>query len=238
MYMKIGLVQYRSINNDIPFNLSQIERAAKACAGTVDLLCFGEAFLQGFDSLSWKYEEDKNVAVTKDSPEMQTVCDWSKEYGVAIAFGYIERENDTLYSSYAFIEDGELSRNYRRISIGWKDSSKTDRHYSEGEDVETFSFRGHAFEIALCGDLWDVTWEKFRTYAIILWPVYVNFSLEEWQEEEKEYAQQASRIARRVLMVNSLSEDPVSHGGTFDLNSGEIRNKVPYDVEDILMVEL
>ncbi|MBP1587089.1 MAG: carbon-nitrogen hydrolase family protein, partial [Clostridia bacterium] len=65
-----------------------------------------------------------------------------------------------------------------------------------------------------------------------------NFSLEEWQEEEKEYAQQASKIARRVLMVNSLSEDPVSHGGTFDLDSGEIRNKVPYDVEDILMVEL
>ena len=101
--MKIGLAQYRFINNDTSFNLSQIERAAKSCAGAVDLLCFGETFLQGFDSLSWKYEEDKNVAVTKDSPEMQTICDWSKEYGVAIALGYIEREDDTLYSSYAFI---------------------------------------------------------------------------------------------------------------------------------------
>ena len=95
--MKIGLAQYKFINKDITFNLSQIEKALKNASERVDLLCFGEAFLQGFDSLSWKYEEDKNVAMTKDSLEMQTICTWSKEYNVAIAFGYIEKENDTLY---------------------------------------------------------------------------------------------------------------------------------------------
>lgn len=82
--MKIGLAQYKFINNDITFNLSQIEKSIKSASGKVDLLCFGEAFLQDFDSLSWKYEEDKNVAVTKDSTEMQTICNWSKEYEVLL----------------------------------------------------------------------------------------------------------------------------------------------------------
>ena len=43
----------------IAFNISQIEKALSAAQGRVDLLCFGEAFLQGFDSLSWDYETDK-----------------------------------------------------------------------------------------------------------------------------------------------------------------------------------
>ena len=236
--MKIGLVQYKFINNDIEFNLSQIERALKETAGRADLLCFGEAFLQGFDSLSWNHEKDKSIAVTRDSSEMQTICDWSKAYRVAIAVGYIERDDDSIYSSYAFIEDGKVSHNYRRMSIGWKESGKTDDHYKEGETVETFSFMNHNFEIALCGDLWDVTWDKFITNRIVLWPVYVNFSLDEWPQEEIEYAQQAEKISERVLMVNSLSDDPVSHGGTFVFKEGIILSKLQYDVEDILIVGL
>ena len=45
--MKIGLVSYRSENKNIPFNLMQIERALKEAQGQAELLCFGEAFLQG-----------------------------------------------------------------------------------------------------------------------------------------------------------------------------------------------
>lgn len=30
------------------------------------MICFGEAFLQGFDSLSWNYEKDKEIAYQKN----------------------------------------------------------------------------------------------------------------------------------------------------------------------------
>ena len=236
--MKIGLVQYEFKNIDIQFNLAQIEKAIVCSSGEVDLLCFGESFLQGFDSLSWDYAEDKNVAISQYSPEMEKVCKWSKEYDVALLVGYFEQDNESIYSSCAFINDGIVEHNYRRMSLGWKESSKTDYHYKEGESVVKFSFKGNDFEIALCGDLWDVTWERFKTDAIVLWPVYVNFSLEEWQDEEKEYAEQASNIANRVLMVNPLSDNPISHGGTFVFKEGIILSKLQYDVEDILIVEL
>ena len=68
--MKIGLVSYRSENKNIPFNLTQIERALKETQGQAELLCFGEAFLQGFDSLCWDYETDRQMAVDQNSETM------------------------------------------------------------------------------------------------------------------------------------------------------------------------
>lgn len=53
------------------FNMSQIERAMQEAAGKADLLCFVEAFLQGFDSLCWDYEIDKDMAVSLGSETME-----------------------------------------------------------------------------------------------------------------------------------------------------------------------
>ena len=236
--MKVGLAQYKFINNDIEFNLSQIEKAMKEYAGQVDMICFGETFLQGFDSLCWDYERDKDVAVTQDSEEMKKICGWSREYDMAILLGYMEKADDSIYSSCAFINGGEVEENYRRMSVGWKEFSRTDYHYKEDEELVSFSFKGQDFLIALCGDLWDVDWERFKTDATILWPVYVNFDLDAWKEQEHEYAKQASKISSRVLMVNSLSDEPVSHGGTFDIKDGRIIGKLPYDREEVLIVDL
>ena len=65
--MKIGLVSYRCENKNIAFNLSQIKKALDNCKNKVDLLCFSEAFIQGFDCLTWDYEIDKEMAISKDS---------------------------------------------------------------------------------------------------------------------------------------------------------------------------
>ena len=52
--MRIGLASYEVKNKDVAFNLSQMERAMEKAQGKVELLCFGEAFLQGFDALGDK----------------------------------------------------------------------------------------------------------------------------------------------------------------------------------------
>jgi len=118
--MKIGLVSYEFRNNDIAFSVSQIEKAMGSLQGKVSLLCFGEAFLQGFDALSWNYDHDKHIAISADSEIMQQLCGMTLRYEVGILFGYIEKCNDSLYSSCAVIVNGKLVHNYRRISKGWK----------------------------------------------------------------------------------------------------------------------
>ena len=233
--MILGLVSYKFINNDMQFNISQIEKAIKQSRG-IDILCFGEAFLQGFDAFNWNHEHDKVIAISKDSATMKRLEQMAKDYNIDLAFGYLEIDNEDLYSSYAIIIDGKLTYNYRRISIGWKEYSLTDYHYKEGNEVLSFNYKGHDITIALCGDMWDCP-EKFKSNDLLIWPVYVNFTIDEWKNEEIEYAKQALIACKNTLMINSLSENPDCYGGCFYFKDGQIKEKLDYNIEGILIIE-
>lgn len=235
--MKIGLASYEFINNDITFNLSQMEKAMKSVQGRADLLCFGETFVQGFDALNWNYEHDRHTAISADSKIMKRLCSLTVKYQVDLLFGYIERESDGIYSSCAVIENGKLVYNYRRISKGWKECAITDEHYREGTQTSEFLYHGQPIMISLCGDLWEFP-QRFQTAHLLIWPVYVNFGLKEWEKEEIEYARQAQLAAGRTLMVNSISKNPKSHGGAFYFADGTTAEKSAYDAEEILIVEV
>ena len=115
--MKIGLAAYRCENKNIEVNISRIERAMRKVQGKADLLCFGEAFLQGFDSLCWDYEIDKDMAVSKDSETMERLRKMTVTYGVAVLFGYIERDGERLRHSFPSIPRACLLSRWSRL---WK----------------------------------------------------------------------------------------------------------------------
>ena len=235
--MRIGLVAYECQNGNISFNLGQIERAMKEAQGKADLLCFGEAFLQGFDSLCWNYEADRNVAVGLDSEIISRLRRWTVQYGVALLTGYIEKADDCLYSSCVVLADGEIAHNYRRISRGWKEYRITDSHYCEGNKTDSFCLHGKNMMLALCGDLWDDP-ERFKTRHLLIWPVYVNYSLEDWESGAlDDYALQASLAAADTLMVNPIDMEPRNHGGAFRFRNGKITDRIPFDEERILIVD-
>ena len=235
--MRIGLAAYRCENRNMDFNIGQIERALKEAQGKVDLLCFGEAFLQGFDSLDWKYETDKKTAVAQDSETMDRLRCLTVQYHTAMLVGYIEREGDTLYSSCIVLAEGKTIHNYRRISRGWKDYTQTDNHYREGTETGEFSLQGKKIMLSLCGDMWDFP-ERFKTDHLLIWPVYVNYTLEDWEDGTVEdYAAQAALAAKDALLVNPLDNDPVSHGGAFRFRNGKVTDRIAFDSEQILIVE-
>ena len=192
--MKIGLASYRCENRDMQFNIRQIERAMKETRGKADLLCFGEAFLQGFDSLCWDYEKDRHMAVEQSSETILYLRKLTERYGQALLTGYIEKEQDRLYSS--------------------------------------------CIVLALCGDLWDAP-ERFKTDHLLIWPVYVNYTPEEWENGAlDEYAEQALLVSGDTLMINPIDRNPVNHGGSFRFRDGTVTERIPYDEEQILIVDI
>lgn len=235
--MKIGLAVYEFKNIDIEFNLSQIKKAMKSAQGKVDLLCFGESFLQGFDSLNWNYDLDKHIAVSYNSDIMCRLCAMTLHYEIDLLFGYIEYYNDSIYSSCVVIEKGKITHNYRRISKGWKALNITDERYKEGTSTNEFMYHNQNFMIALCGDMWDYP-QLFKTNHILIWPIYVNFSLEEWEKYEIEYAEQTRLAAYKTLEINSISENPKSYGGAFYFVDGKLKKRTAYGTEEILVVEV
>ena len=237
--MKIGLVSYEFKNGKIEYNIKKIEKAIISANGKADLLCFGETFLQGFDSLSWNYETDKDVAIAKDSLIMEKLKKLSEKYKIDLGIGYIEREKEKIYSSFIVIEKGKTIHNYRRITKNWKEYSITDEHYCEGEISDTFIYKNREFKIALCGDMW-ICPEKFKTNGILLWPVYCNFTKDEWKNTEQyDYAVQSKSASDNVLLVNSITKDElISVGGAYYFKNGKIEKSLELDKEDILFVEI
>ena len=141
--MKIALASAKFKNNDVPFNLRQIEDCMlQAKEAGAELVCFGEAFLQGFDALTWYWERDRDVAVTTDSEVFRALERLTADTGIDLLVGFLEREGEEIYSSCALLSEGRAVHNYRRISRGWKDFRKTDAHYREGREVTPFRWRG------------------------------------------------------------------------------------------------
>ena len=237
--MKIALASAQTVDRDIAHNLSQLERYTKeAKAAGADLVCFGEAFLQGFNALSWRYEIDKTIALTTSSAEFAHIQSLTKKTGIDVLFGYNELEDDAIYSSCALIADGKIAHNYRRISRGWKEYAKTDEHYKEGSVVEVFDYKGKKCVVALCGDLWEYP-ERFAIGEdLLLWPVYVCWTKEEWESGGKiEYAQQAKLCCENTLYINSICEGD-AFGGAAQFLSGAIQKELPIFREGLLYVEI
>ncbi len=237
--MKIALASARIVDRDIRHNLSQMQRYMKeAKANGAELVCFGEAFLQGFHALSWRYEEDRKIALTISSREFAQIRAWTKEIGIDVLFGYNEREEDGLYSSCALIASGEIVQNYRRISKGWKECAQTDEHYREGASVEAFAYRGRKCVIGLCGDLWDHP-ERFALGEdLLFWPVYVSWTREEWENGGKrEYAEQANLCCKNTLYINSVC-DGDAFGGAAQFFGGNIQKELPILKEGLLYVTI
>ena len=139
--MKIALASAQMVDGDIAHNLAQMERwALEAKKKGAQLVCFGETFLQGFGALSFHIEEDWAVGITTGSSLFRKLRELSSLGGIDLLFGYVEREGDSLYSSCALMQEGQLLYNYRRVSQGWKHYWRTDHHYREGDTVEVFSY--------------------------------------------------------------------------------------------------
>ena len=138
-------------------------------------------------------------------------------------------------SSYALIENGDIVHNYRRISKNRKDYEKSCENYREGTDTSPFLFHGVEMTAALCGDLWIYP-KFFRSRGLLIWPVYVNFDLDE--SESGEYAKQAAMACGKALLVNPLSKEPASRGGAFFFENGKVKQSLGLDKEGVLVVEV
>lgn len=237
--MKIALASARIVNRDMNYNLAQIKRyMSEAKARGAELVCFGEAFLQGFNALTWKFEEDQKIAITVHSEEFAQVKALSEKLGIDVLFGYNELDRAKIYSSCALVADGKIVHNYRRISKGWKEYSITDEHYMEGTTVDCFDYKGKKCVIGLCGDLWDYP-ERFALGEdLLLWPVYVCWTKKEWEKGgKKEYAEQAELCCPNTLYINSIC-DGDAFGGAAQFFDGNIQRELPILNEGLLYVEI
>ncbi len=240
--MKIGLVSCLMKDNDTKHQLKQIEHYVST-NHNCDLICFGESFLQGFEGLTWEYDEDIKRALAKDDPIILHIRQLAKNYKCGISFGFIEKEEDIIYGSNMVIDScGEIIDVFRRVSTGWKEPIANSK-YKEGKGFHTFTYMDKVLGVAICGDLWDDCFFKDLEQIkmdILLWPLYVDFSIEQWNKSfQKEYVERTKKLPYPVLMINSFVEDPHrAKGGCYVLYRNEIVISLPMGNIGLLELEL
>lgn len=244
--MKIVLAAAPVRTGDMAFNVETMRRAVADWSGRAELIVFGESVLQGFDCLCFDYARDAETGVDVTGEPIRALREAAREGGIALSFGFIRRREENLYSCQIFIDaGGEIVELYHRVSPGWKEISLADGHYREGEGFHCFSCQGRRFAIALCGDLWTEDWpEKMGALSpeILLWPVWCDYDPGEWNGSVKEeYAVQAARCGKTVLLVNPYCADGTpgcAAGGCACFREGKIVAELPAGEAGCLLVEV
>ena len=244
--MKCALAAMGFINGDLQHNHKQIVDTMIAYSTKADIVIFGEAFLQGFDGVTFHAEQDAQIAISQDDSIMTDICSIARQHKIAVSFGFIEKTESCFYSSQATIDqNGAVIDVYRRVSPGWKESFANEQ-YRQGDGFHAFGFMGKSIVIGLCGDLWydeNVRQVKHLHPDVVFWPVYTDFNADVWNATEKcEYAAQAGKVCDEVLYVNSVCKDQqgpeIARGGAAHFEKGRIRQEIPSGKEAVLLVEI
>lgn len=244
--MKIVLASAPVKTGDVTYNLQQMTTTLAAHSGKADLVVFGESVLQGFDCLCWDYARDSQVAVSLTDKPIRQLQAAARENRIGVAFGFVQHQENHLYSSHLFLgADGTMVNLFHRVSQGWKEYTRTDDHYREGERFQVFSYGGKTFATGLCGDLWtEGRPEEMRRLNpdIVLWPVWCDYNAQEWNGEIKqEYAAQAELCGKTVLLVNPYCADDTpncAEGGSACFRGGKIIQELPAGKMGYLIVEI
>ena len=70
----------------------------------------------------------------------------------------------------------------------------------------------------------------------ILWPVHVDFSIEAWSREVKQYHEQALKFSKQTFLINNIVE-PFAHGGAFHFTKSGYKS-LDLDKEEMLVVNI
>ena len=148
--MKIALTNMDIIREDKSVNrdkcLELIKRASECGAR---LILFPEMTLTGFTMNPQKYGEKAG----EDSETVKFFEHLSKEYAIAIGFGYIEKgKKDGFAKNHmAVVDAGKILGDYTKIhpfSYG-----EENEHYCGGDRLVTVSIDGVTFGLSICYDL-------------------------------------------------------------------------------------
>lgn len=242
--MRVALVSAIIRDNEVTKQIAQIEEYLSKNK-SLDLFCFGENYLQGFNALAWQYDLDKYIALSIDSDQINQIRQLAIKYNSAISFGFLENYNDDIYCSNMVIDKhGVIVDNYRRRSIGWKEIFD-DSRYKEGNSFNVFKLNNKKIVTAICGDLWteDLLYEieiMSHTIDFILWPLYIDYQQDVWKTSAKdEYKNQLSSLQCDVLMINSYSHNlNEAKGGAYIFEGNKIKEELPLGNEGILIFDL
>lgn len=226
--LKIGLVQLSVKEGLIEENKIHIKNQAKKYAlENVDLLCFPELSISGYDFSKAEFSKD----------EGEFYSELARECNTAIMAG-INLYSDGKYYDAVCIwdEQGTLISEYRKIHLWGKEFD----FYTSGEELAVIPFKGWKIGVLICADLrfFEVSTPLKNMGADVI------FYPSAWAAGWKELFHLCGKMRAAenqiyVIALNRASGDVKYCGGTAVMSpDGSILGEIIDDSEDFLRAEL
>ncbi len=149
--MRIALYQCQSQPLDVEGNLARLQaRAREAAQWEVELLVLPEMFLSGYNI---GVEAARTLAQASDGANAEQVAQIARQFGLAIVYGYPERdEQGNVYNAVQLIDrTGTRLGNYRKTHL-FGDADRA--MFSAGAQAPAlFEFNGWKLGLLICYDL-------------------------------------------------------------------------------------
>jgi predicted amidohydrolase len=143
--MRIAAAQTPEFRNDVDAALAWADTVvAEAAAGGAALLCFPEAYLQGY--LTDEHAAH-DAALDFASDEFEAIAVRLSARGYAVVLGLIERDGERVHNTAVVLADGRLVGRYRKINL-----LSGERVFTPGAEVPVFEIAGLRFGINICFD--------------------------------------------------------------------------------------
>lgn len=148
--MKVMVHQTSPVIFDVDANIEYvIERIQKGLEKKALLNVFPELALTGY-FLGPRYHE---AALRMDSPQIKKLAEATK--GTAAIVGFIEESSSmNFYNSALVAVDGEVAYACRKLNLPNYGVFEERKYFSPGKQVRVFRFKGFAFAVLICNDLW------------------------------------------------------------------------------------
>ena len=152
--MRVALGQFNALVGDLPGNAEKMRNIyAEAVRSDVDLLAFPELAICGYppeDLLHKKhFLRDCSLILDKlaaDCPDK------------TIIVGFAESYQDSSYNSAAVLEDGRISKIYRKALLPNYGVFDERRYFQPGTEPVLINLKGVSIALTICFDIWNVEW--------------------------------------------------------------------------------
>ena len=137
--IRLTLVQMRSIVGDAEGNYQRISKFVKDNPDS-DIICFPEMSLSGYTT-----KDPSRFALSPDDPSIVKIHELSEETGIALVFGYLEKNGDRPFMRQEIADGGDV-KFYRKTHLGQAESTV----FTPGDSLPVFDIKGIRIGIQLC----------------------------------------------------------------------------------------
>lgn len=146
--MRLALLQNDSVPGDTAWQFTALAEVARHLEGRADLLVTAELFMTGYRIPA---ADMRRLAEPADGPFAKKVAALAAETGVAILYGFPERDGDAVYNSVqVFDGSGQALSLYRKLHLPSDDERGT---FAMGDRIVTFDLCGFKVAPLICYDV-------------------------------------------------------------------------------------